>query len=81
MADRLLAARMGRRSREMAEERFGLPAVMRRLEQAYRGERGASQDPCGLVHDGRRGRDFSAPGAQVARTRHTRPESMLSFRP
>ena len=36
--DPALAARMGRRSREMAEERFGLQAVMRRLEQAYRGE-------------------------------------------
>jgi len=38
VADPSLAARMGRRSRQMAEERFGLRAVMRRLEQAYRGE-------------------------------------------
>jgi glycosyltransferase involved in cell wall biosynthesis len=38
LADPALADRMGRRSREMAEERFGLPAVMGRLVQAYRGQ-------------------------------------------
>ena len=38
VADPELAARMGRRSREMVEKRFGLSAVMRGLVQAYRGE-------------------------------------------
>ncbi len=46
-ADPSLAARMGQRSREMAEERFGLRAVVRKLEQAYRGK---------LQHAGARGR-------------------------
>jgi glycosyltransferase involved in cell wall biosynthesis len=33
-----LAERMGRRSREIIEESFSLPAIVRRLEQAYRGD-------------------------------------------
>ena len=37
IADPSLAARMGRRSREMVEDRFGLAAVMRALTNAYRG--------------------------------------------
>jgi glycosyltransferase involved in cell wall biosynthesis len=33
-----LAERMGRRSREIIKESFSLPAIVRRLEQAYRGD-------------------------------------------
>ncbi len=38
IADPALAARMGRRSREIVESRFSLPAVMSQLRAAYRGQ-------------------------------------------
>lgn len=38
MRDPLLAARMGRRSREMVEDRFAIPPVLSQLEKAYRGD-------------------------------------------
>ena len=37
VADPALAARMGRRSREIVESRFSLAAVMNQLRDAYRG--------------------------------------------
>ncbi len=37
-----LASRMGQRSREMIERRFGLPAIMAQLEAVYRGRATAS---------------------------------------
>ena len=37
VADPALAARMGRRSREIVESRFSLTAVMNQLRDAYRG--------------------------------------------
>jgi glycosyltransferase involved in cell wall biosynthesis len=38
IADPALAARMGRRSREIVESRFSLPAVLTQLRDAYRGQ-------------------------------------------